>query len=58
MTDPCRTNRRAAATIRRHPRDTTEQREFMQMLGLVAPDGSLPPDDRRVYDIREVEAKG
>lgn len=55
MTD--RINRRAATAIRRHAIDLTDQRLLMDMVGLVAADGSIPPDDVRVYDCREIEAK-
>jgi hypothetical protein len=51
-----RTNRLAARAIRRHARDADDQRYLMEMVGLVAPDGSVPPDDTRVYDCREIEA--
>lgn len=54
---PDHTNRRAAAAIRRHSLDDADQRLLMAMCGLVAADGSIPPDDVRCYDLREVEAK-
>lgn len=55
MTD--RINRRAADAIRRHARDAADERLLMDMCGLLTADGSIPPDDNRLYDVREVEAK-
>jgi hypothetical protein len=49
-------NSRAAAAIRRHARDLADQRFLMDVCGLIAPDGSIPPDDNRIYDVRELEA--
>jgi hypothetical protein len=50
-------NRRAAATIARYALDAADRRLLMDMVGLWTADGSIPPDDVRVYDCREIEAK-
>ena len=54
--DPRHTNRRAAATIRQHAIDADDHHYPMDVCGLIAPDGGLPEDDRRVYDIAPIES--
>jgi hypothetical protein len=42
----------AVAKVHRFARDAAEVAMFLDMLGLVAPDGSIVPDDARNYDMQ------